>query len=67
MRFSLNMWFTSSFVGNFFYLHWTYGLDFMIENRNLDEVRAGRASGFTLEVNILNSAGLSFGAACAEI
>jgi hypothetical protein len=37
----------------------------MIENRNLDEVRAGRAGGFTLEVKFLNSARLSFGAACA--
>ena len=37
----------------FFYPHWTYGFGFMKENKNLDEVQAKQASGFTLELKIL--------------
>jgi hypothetical protein len=38
---------------NNFYHHRTYGLGFMKENKNLEEVRAGWACGFILELKIL--------------
>jgi hypothetical protein len=48
----MNMWFTSSFMGKQFLSLSDLWFGFIIENRNLDEVWAGRAGGFTLEVKI---------------